>query len=519
MKRAPVVLALCAGSAWLLLLASFALRWRTQHDAPLMFYIAWMMDARGAVPYRDIMDMNLPGTYVANLVIGRLTGYSDPGIRIADLSLLAAILTLTFFAMSRFGRLVAWAAAVLFGLFYIGTGPWLSLQREFFILLPLSLALLLVSRYDRRKPGMTAFAIGFLMACAATVKPHVLVGAPLFVGFLWLEGTPDERRARTRHLASIIGGAAAGAAIPTALLVLYLVSHDAWSPMVELFRGYASVYASVNGRHETMPGADRGPYLLHGLLQFGNQRTWLLFGAAGAVLALTARPGPNRRFVLLLGALLAAYTGYVVVQGRFFDYHWLIAHFFVLLIASLCLIERPDLWARSALLGLAPAAALALFAWRDLPVHADLGAQLRGETLPAPKRGRPDKIATFLAARLRPGDLVQPLDITGGAVHGMLLARAPLATPFLYDSFFYIRVSDPFVLELRRRFLRQMAERVPRFVVDVYGPDKPWVRGWDTSREFPELRTLLVRDYVPVGEALGTVIYERRSSSGMSASP
>jgi hypothetical protein len=91
-KRALVVLALCAGSVWLLLLASYSLRWRTQHDAPLMLYVAWMMDAHGAVPYRDILDMNLPGTYFANLLIGRLTGYSELGIRIADLSILGGIL-------------------------------------------------------------------------------------------------------------------------------------------------------------------------------------------------------------------------------------------------------------------------------------------------------------------------------------------------------------------------------------------------------------------------------------------
>src|SRR5690348_1969435 len=58
--------------------------WPLIHDAPLMDYIAWRI-ASGAVPYRDIFDMNMPGTYLIHTVALRLFGNSDLGWRLFDL--------------------------------------------------------------------------------------------------------------------------------------------------------------------------------------------------------------------------------------------------------------------------------------------------------------------------------------------------------------------------------------------------------------------------------------------------
>ena len=38
------------------------LHWPVVGDAPLMHYVAFLID-HGKVPYRDIVDVNLPGTY------------------------------------------------------------------------------------------------------------------------------------------------------------------------------------------------------------------------------------------------------------------------------------------------------------------------------------------------------------------------------------------------------------------------------------------------------------------------
>src|SRR5262247_1489016 len=83
---AAVVAAYAGVAAWLL---AASLRWPLVHDAPIMHYIAWRL-GHGAVPYRDLFDMNFPGTYAIHLVALRAFGSGDAGWRAFDLAWLIA---------------------------------------------------------------------------------------------------------------------------------------------------------------------------------------------------------------------------------------------------------------------------------------------------------------------------------------------------------------------------------------------------------------------------------------------
>src|SRR5919108_2247028 len=63
--------------------------WPLVHDAPLMHYVAWRM-AHGAVPYRDVFDMNFPGVYLLHLLVVASAGVGDLAWRVFDLGWLAA---------------------------------------------------------------------------------------------------------------------------------------------------------------------------------------------------------------------------------------------------------------------------------------------------------------------------------------------------------------------------------------------------------------------------------------------
>ena len=75
---------LAASSALALYLGGCSWGWALVHDAPLMHYVAWLM-TQGAVPYRDVFDMNFPGTYVVHLAARSVFGASDAGWRAFDL--------------------------------------------------------------------------------------------------------------------------------------------------------------------------------------------------------------------------------------------------------------------------------------------------------------------------------------------------------------------------------------------------------------------------------------------------
>ena len=103
---------------------------------------------------------------------------------------------------------------------------------------------------------------------------------------------------------------------------------------------------------------------------------------------------------------------------------------------------------------------------------------------------------------------VQPLVWTGGALLAMLEARAHIATPYVFDFYFYHHVSNPYIQSLRADFMTRLQESRPRFVIEVVSIDKPWVAGPDTSREFPELRNFMRENYVITLFKEDYVIYE-----------
>ncbi|MEY2447082.1 MAG: hypothetical protein QOH79_558, partial [Acidimicrobiaceae bacterium] len=119
--------------------------------------------------------------------------------------------------------------------------------------------------------------------------------------------------------------------------------------------------------------------------------------------------------------------------------------------------------------------------------------------------------AAFLRTHLHPGDSVQPLDWVNGAEHGMLLARAPVATRFVHEYQFFHDVDDPLIQSLRREFIAGLNRVQPRFIIDVY-EGRPYVSGPGTDNTFPELDALIAQHYHHVSDGNGFVIDERNST-------
>ncbi|MEZ4726562.1 MAG: hypothetical protein R3E79_05455 [Caldilineaceae bacterium] len=100
-----------------------SLRWQLVGDSAFLHYIAYLMNEHNFVPYRDIFEVNMPGTYLFHMAIGKLFGYSDLAFRLVDVAWLTATLTVTWLVMKPFGRIVAAASCLLFALIYLGAGP------------------------------------------------------------------------------------------------------------------------------------------------------------------------------------------------------------------------------------------------------------------------------------------------------------------------------------------------------------------------------------------------------------
>lgn len=496
-------------TALVILIAAFSLQWRMVHDTPVMLYLSFLIDRFHEVPYRDFFDENVPGVYLAFYMVGKIFGYTDLGFRFADLLYLAAILVATWFWMKGIDRRAGWCGALLFSLVYFGRGSLISLQKDYIILLPTALALL-VSSHPRLNAAVRSALVGFLFGAAALVKPQAAIGLPLVLAFMIFDGR-GEGRAGFRGAARLIGAVAAslaGFAAPLVAAVLYLLKNGALGNFIDIARNYWPLYHELTGYKAIATGFVRVKYLYFNYIDLGGLRLWLLPAAIGAGVSLF-HPGltaSQKRRVALLVCLAVCYSLYVALAGKFWPYHWLPFSYFIVLLSSLCVIKQPR--ERREAIKRFPVVVLFMTACLSIRLPHDFLRQIEGKPPERPKGGRVDEIAAYLKSNLREGDKVQPIEGAGGAIQAMLMSGVQLATPFYYDTCFCHHVSHPYIKGLRRSFIESLYIAAPRFIVRI-DPDVPWFFGPDTSGDFPDLRYLLDSRYKVVYGGRGYEIYER----------
>jgi hypothetical protein len=487
-----------------------SLQWRIQLDLPIMLYLSFLKDKFGYVPYRDFFDMNMPGAYEAYSLIGRISGYHDLGVRLVDIILIIIIILVTYFWMKKFGRVVALSGGILFGLTYLRLGPNMSLEREYISLVAIVVAVWVAS-LSRLNFVIRNGIVGILFGIAATIKPQAAIGfAPILIVETidsW-RNTKNEPRKFLRLLASRIAPIVIGFLIPLAVMFVYLWSTNALNGFINMATNYWPLYAGLNGVAQPTAGVARLKYDVENLLKLGGNQLWLvpcLVGILFLFLGKKLLESQDRQLVLLI-LLAIAYSLYPIVSGQFWFYHWIIFVYFIIQLSSLCFIKQ-DI-SVSLIRKIVPIVAILSCVIVSLYPSRLFTDQLRGRPLKAPEDGRADEIARYLKANLKSDDLVQPLDWTGGAVQAMLISNARLATPYVYDFYFYHNVSSPYIQTQRERFIESMEQSHPRFIVQVDFDVRPMVSGNDTTYEFKELNKLLDRDYSVADQGKGFKIYE-----------
>lgn len=480
LKRLPLVGALLV--VFLAVLAG-ALVWRSRgwpliHDAPIMHYIAWRISG-GAVPYRDLFDMNFPGVYLLHMVALKVFGSSDAGWRAFDLMWLAGTSVAAAALAARWGRLAAAGAGLLFAVYHLAGGAAQSGQRDFLLCPFLLLAALGVACWAESPSKQASLAwSGLAVGAAIMVKPHAgLYAAALLV---------------------LVAVVARGAGRPIAIFAAAL-----FGPSIAVVSWLAAVGA-LPAWYEIVVGYLVPLYSRLGPPDRWTFQAWHIFwipAAAGIALsigsALVSRSFGVRHAVVLLG--LGYGVAHFFVQGKGWDYHLypLAAFAAVALFAEL---QR--------LLDAGRVAALSLTACF---VGAAIVLGMKGvETADAEwiatQERRVSAVVAALDGRIGPGDFVQVLDTTEGGVHALLRLRAVEPTRFLYDFPFFDDRETEMVQRLREEFLEGLDAHPPKFVVlfEQGWPDG----GYERVDEFPGLGLRLLAYHV-YRRGDGYVIYAR----------
>jgi hypothetical protein len=531
----------------LLVQAAASLRWRIEHDSPLLLYMAALIGRFGYVPYRDFFDINMPGAYWINLLVGQLAGWNDLGYRMVDLAILATIMACTYLWMRSFNRLAGWASAVVFGYLYLMWGPATALQREYLLLLPVSLGLA-ASSARGWPPWMRSAALGAGFGCAALIKPQAALGLLPFLFMLpeliagrfvdgirkhdkleksgytqneeaypeeenlgYAQHTATSRRspanrsspgARLKLLLPLL----LGFCVPFAIAVIYLWKTGALRPFLDMAINYWPLFNQLNGGQVSMSGLERLRYLLDRLLSLRDYPIWLAPALLGLYNSQYLCPldEAQRRKARLIFWLAVCYALYTLAGGVFWAYHWIPFGYFTVQLASLCLLELPPSPQKLRQHFAAWALVFVILVALNLPYFDQ-----RLEYTLSARLERVDRIAAFLEAHLQPGERVQPLDWTGGgAVQAMLMAGAQPATRFINDFHFYHHLSSPYIQGLRRELVQALKADPPRYIISYTAGDKPWPTGEDTSHEFNSLRRFIEANYRVVMEEEGLTIFE-----------
>jgi hypothetical protein len=147
--------------------------WKQVNDPAQLSYLCFLMD-HGMAPYRDLLEINMPGIYLVNWSVMHVLGEGSWAWRTFDFSLLAA----AAWAMIVIARPYDWLAGVfgatLFALYHGRDGPGQAGQRDFIIAVLLLCAYAFLFEFFRRRSDWKMFAFGLCGGFAATIKPMPL---------------------------------------------------------------------------------------------------------------------------------------------------------------------------------------------------------------------------------------------------------------------------------------------------------------------------------------------------------
>jgi hypothetical protein len=198
-----------------LIFVAMTRHWPMVGDAALIRYLVFLIE-HGWAPYRDFVDINMPGAYLATALGMHLAASADLSWRIFDLGLIA-LAGVGYFLIARpYSRFAALFAMVLLLLVHGQDGVQQAGQRDLVIAVLLVLALTFLLEAVRRDRWPYLVPFGIAVGLSATIKPTagplgvvLLVMAAVYRAGWWRAGWrngSDATSTRETH-ASETGGA------------------------------------------------------------------------------------------------------------------------------------------------------------------------------------------------------------------------------------------------------------------------------------------------------------------------
>lgn len=514
-----------------LLYFAFTLRWPLVGDASLIHYIAFLI-GRGWAPYRQLGDMNMPGSFLIELAAMHVFGPGALAWRLFDFSLCAgagvAMFSIVsgFSIVSRFPSaaippglpmaspsiaprrnwLAGLFATALFVLIHGRDGLAQGGQRDLTMavcLLGATACLLLGLRF---RSVAAAAAFGVLSGIAFTIKPTaalltVTQGA-LAARWLRLSGSSDPRSPDPRKAGRYAAAFGLGAVLAPLASVVFLVREHAVGAFFAGLHGLVPYYASLGHRPV-------GYILGHSLSPIEPlAAVWL-----GLLVARRGRGYLDIRRQLLLAGVVFGFANCLAQQRALPYYRYPLLGFLLPLMAL-------DLSAAATGVdrnqGSSPSALCRLLAWAGLgfgsfflaPQSAVLIHRYRWyqtDMLDSLERNLQALGGSRLSGR------IQCIDSVSGCNTVLFRMRLEPATGVLSDFLLFGNTTDrqppediPVIRDTRAGFLSVLAANPPKVIVvtshlHMSGPDEfRKLDRWTLFRQILATRYTLATEWQPI---------------------
>jgi hypothetical protein len=241
-------------------------RWPLVGDASLIHYIGFLIE-RGWAPYRQLGDMNMPGSFLIEMTAMRIYGMGDLAWRFFDFTLLA-VASAAFFVVARnsgapfvtassarVGSNNQWLPALfsasLFILIHGRDGLAEGGQRDLTMAVCLLAATAFLFLAVRKRSLWPAAAFGLLSGIALTIKPTALPlsVAELTIAFFALRRSSRIDPAIPNNIATRYATPAILAAlIAPAIAFAFVLREHALTAFLAGFHGIVPFYASLGHR-------------------------------------------------------------------------------------------------------------------------------------------------------------------------------------------------------------------------------------------------------------------------------
>ena len=468
-------------------------RWPIVVDAPLMQYAGFLMD-HGKVLYRDIIDMNGIGAPFSSRLELHLLGYSDLGWRIYDLLFIALGGIGIFFICRPFGRVAVIFSTCLFAMTHIQPGMREVGQRDFqMAALELLSAGFLLQGFRTRKPGWFV-ASGAAAMFGASIKPPGVLYVALLLVYTLAVVISGRNRKWTWPMSFV-----AGAAVPCVLAASYLIFNGAWHPFVEIYSKFLPLYSQL-GRKSLAE--------LLSILKDYIQPLLLLISASGLLLTQKRENWLNQESGLVLwGSLCGLGCFFAQAKGWTYQLDPLVVFASVWCGIAIATLMRD----RRAMIRLALSLGLVLWVVVWIPTfirHTSIGQTSLGTFDPRYVHFLESEISKLRAEGRNNG--IQVMDTCQGAVLALYDLKLVQSTGFLYDFYFYQFPDQPYIRQLRLRFLKEMDAARPDLLIisSQSWPDSKL--GYKRLDQWPDFRNSLDANYKLEEELPGYRIYVHR---------